>query len=64
MKLDQQAPIATVDELADYDAILFGTPTRFGNMAAADCRRPPRAGYASSDCGAARRPPGRVGLAA
>ena len=34
VKLDQQAPIATVDELADYDAIIFGTPTRFGNMAA------------------------------
>ena len=34
MKLDQAAPIATVDELADYDAIIFGTPTRFGNMAA------------------------------
>src|SRR5262249_8477367 len=34
MKLDQPAPIATVDELADYDAILFGTPTRFGNMCA------------------------------
>ncbi|MHC2020928.1 NAD(P)H:quinone oxidoreductase [Methylobacterium sp. CM6247] len=33
-KLDQQAPIATVDELADYDAIIFGTPTRYGNMAA------------------------------
>ncbi|KQP51282.1 MULTISPECIES: NAD(P)H:quinone oxidoreductase [unclassified Methylobacterium] len=33
-KLDQAAPIATVDELADYDAIVFGTPTRFGNMAA------------------------------
>ncbi len=33
-KLDQEAPIATVDELADYDAIIFGTPTRFGNMAA------------------------------
>lgn len=32
-KLDQKAPIATVDELADYDAIIFGTPTRFGNMA-------------------------------
>jgi NAD(P)H dehydrogenase (quinone) len=32
MKLDQPAPIATVDELADYDAIIFGTPTRFGNM--------------------------------
>ena len=31
-KLDQSAPIATVDELSDYDAILFGTPTRFGNM--------------------------------
>lgn len=27
-------PVATVEELADYDAILFGTPTRFGNMAA------------------------------
>ena len=34
MKLDQAAPIATVDELPGYDAIIFGTPTRFGNMAA------------------------------
>ncbi len=33
-KLDQAAPIATVDELANYDAIIFGTPTRFGNMCA------------------------------
>src|SRR5664279_5250758 len=33
-KLDQAAPVATVDELADYDAIIFGVPTRFGNMAA------------------------------
>jgi NAD(P)H dehydrogenase (quinone) len=33
MKLDQAAPIATVDELPQYDAIIFGTPTRFGNMA-------------------------------
>ncbi len=33
-KLDQEAPIASVDELPDYDAILFGTPTRFGNMCA------------------------------
>jgi len=33
-KLDQAAPIATVDELPDYDAIIFGTPTRFGNMCA------------------------------
>lgn len=33
-KLDQAAPIATVDELARYDAIIFGTPTRFGNMCA------------------------------
>ena len=31
-KLDQVAPIATVDELPNYDAIIFGTPTRFGNM--------------------------------
>ena len=33
-KLDQAAPIATVDELADYDAIIIGVPTRFGNMPA------------------------------
>src|SRR5580698_10487589 len=32
-KLDQPAPVATPDELANYDAIIFGTPTRFGNMA-------------------------------
>ena len=29
-KLDQAAPIATVPELADYDAIIFGSGTRFG----------------------------------
>ncbi|HXU93941.1 MAG TPA: NAD(P)H:quinone oxidoreductase [Gallionella sp.] len=34
VKLDQPAPIATVNELGGYDAIIFGTPTRFGNMAA------------------------------
>ena len=33
MKLEQAAPIATPQELGDYDAIVFGTPTRFGNMA-------------------------------
>jgi NAD(P)H dehydrogenase (quinone) len=33
-KLNQSAPIADPKELADYDAIIFGTPTRFGNMAA------------------------------
>jgi NAD(P)H dehydrogenase (quinone) len=33
-KLDQAAPIATPDELADYNAIIIGVPTRFGNMAA------------------------------
>jgi len=32
-KLDQAAPLATPDELDRYDAIIFGTPTRFGNMA-------------------------------
>ncbi len=34
VKLDQKAPVATVEELASYDAIIFGTPTRFGNMTA------------------------------
>lgn len=32
-KTDQAADIATPDELAAYDAIIVGTPTRFGNMA-------------------------------
>ena len=32
--LDQPAPIAQPLELEQYDAIIFGTPTRFGNMAA------------------------------
>ncbi|NMM39948.1 NAD(P)H:quinone oxidoreductase [Pseudoalteromonas arctica] len=33
VKLDQSAPIAAPIELKEYDAIIFGTPTRFGNMA-------------------------------
>jgi NAD(P)H dehydrogenase (quinone) len=33
-KLDQKAPIASPDDLPGYDAIIVGTPTRFGNMAA------------------------------
>jgi NAD(P)H dehydrogenase (quinone) len=32
-KLDQKAPIATIDDLANYDAIVVGTGTRFGRMA-------------------------------
>ena len=31
-KLDQAAPIATVAELENYDAIIVGTGTRFGRM--------------------------------
>jgi len=31
-KLEQPAPIVRVDELPNYDAIIFGTPTRYGNM--------------------------------
>jgi len=31
-KLDQAAPIARIDELADYDAIIVGTGTRFGRL--------------------------------
>ena len=34
VKLNKPAPIATTEELVDYDAIIFGTPTRFGNMTA------------------------------
>ena len=32
-KLDQAAPIARVDELPNYDAIIVGTGTRYGRMA-------------------------------
>ena len=32
-KLDQKAPVAKVEELADYDAIIVGVGTRFGRMA-------------------------------
>ena len=31
-KLDQKAPIATIGDLANYDAIVVGTGTRFGRM--------------------------------
>ena len=34
VKLDQNAPVASPNELPEYDAIIVGTPTRFGNMAA------------------------------
>lgn len=33
-KMDQAAPVATPDELADYDAIIFGAGTRYGTVAA------------------------------
>ncbi len=33
-KVDQSAPIASPKELDQYDGIIVGTPTRFGNMAA------------------------------
>ncbi|HET6519960.1 MAG TPA: NAD(P)H:quinone oxidoreductase, partial [Geminicoccaceae bacterium] len=33
-KLDQPAPIAQPRELADYDALIIGTPTRYGSMVA------------------------------
>ena len=32
-KMDQAAPIAKVDDLANYDAIIVGAPTRFGRLA-------------------------------
>ena len=31
-KLDQKAPVAKIEELVNYDAIIVGTPTRFGRM--------------------------------
>jgi NAD(P)H dehydrogenase (quinone) len=34
IKLDQTAPVAKIEDLANYDAIIIGGPTRFGRMAA------------------------------
>ena len=31
-KLDQKAPVAKIEDLADYDAVIVGTGTRFGRM--------------------------------
>ena len=31
-KLEQDAPVAKIEELADYDAVIVGAPTRFGRM--------------------------------
>lgn len=31
-KAFSQVPVCTVEELAEADAVIFGTPTRFGNM--------------------------------
>ena len=31
-KLDQEAPIATIEDLANYDAVIVGAGTRFGRM--------------------------------
>lgn len=33
VNLDQEAPVAEPGELEGYDAVIVGTPTRFGNMA-------------------------------
>ena len=33
-KVEQVAPVAQIEDLVNYDGIIFGTPTRFGNMAA------------------------------
>jgi NAD(P)H dehydrogenase (quinone) len=32
-KLDQKAPVAKIEDLANYDAVIVGTGTRFGRMA-------------------------------
>jgi NAD(P)H dehydrogenase (quinone) len=31
-KVDQSAPVATIEDLANYDAVVIGTGTRFGRM--------------------------------
>jgi NAD(P)H dehydrogenase (quinone) len=37
-KIDQAAPLATPQELDQYDAIIVGCPTRYGRMAAQMCQ--------------------------
>ena len=45
-----QIPFATLEQLSDADAIIFGTPTRFGNMAA-QMRQFPRSDWRPVDAG-------------
>ena len=49
-KMDQKAPVATVDDLANYDAIIFATGTRYGMMTA-QMKKPPRPNGRSLDEG-------------
>jgi len=37
MRTDQSVAVASPTELSDYDGIIFGTPTRFGNMSSQMC---------------------------
>ncbi len=32
IRQQEDVPVCTPEELADFDAVIFGTPTRFGNM--------------------------------
>src|ERR1700676_4296412 len=43
-KLDQAAPVAAIGDLADYDAIIVGTGTRFGRIASQMANFPDQAG--------------------
>jgi NAD(P)H dehydrogenase (quinone) len=65
-KLDQAAPIAKIDDLANYDAIIVGTGTRFGRMSSQMANFLDQAGglapcMARSAARSARRPPSMAG---
>src|SRR5512132_2038738 len=57
-KLDQEAPIATVRELPDHDAIIFGTPDPLRQHVRADAQLP-RSGRRPAGGGQARRQGGK-----
>ena len=61
-KLDQAAPIAKVEDLANYDAIVVGAPTRFGRMPSAMGNFWEQAGALWMTRGAARQGRRRVHL--
>jgi NAD(P)H dehydrogenase (quinone) len=49
-KVDQAAPVAKIEDLANYDAIIVGTGTRFGRMSSPSPRPRPNTAARKRRC--------------